>query len=91
MEMDLAGTKIVRAEEMARIEKISMEAGASAEAYMLKAGEGVAQRIEAFVKEKGLEKVVTLLVGKGNNGGDALVAGNFLLHRGFQVEALSDC
>ncbi|MCB1109847.1 MAG: NAD(P)H-hydrate dehydratase [Chlamydiia bacterium] len=87
METGLEGTKVVRAEEMARIEKVSMEAGASAEAYMLKAGEGVAQRIEAFVKERGLEKVVTLLVGKGNNGGDALVAGNFLLHRGFHVEA----
>lgn len=87
METQLEGMKVVRADEMARIEKVSMEAGASDEAYMLKAGRGIADRVEAFIKERGLEKVVTLLVGKGNNGGDAYVAGTFLLNRGFHVEA----
>lgn len=85
--MELDGMKVVRAEEMARIEKVSIEAGASDEGYMLKAGEGIAARVESFVSEKELEKTVTLLVGKGNNGGDAFVAGTFLLNRGFHVEA----
>lgn len=85
--MELDGMKVVRAGEMARIEKASIEAGASDEGYMLKAGEGIAARVESFVSEKELEKTVTLLVGKGNNGGDAFVAGTFLLNRGFHVEA----
>ncbi len=79
--------KVVRSDEMMRIEKVSMKVGASDEAYMLKAGEGIANRVESFVKERGRNKKVTLLVGKGNNGGDAYVAGTFLLHRGFSVEA----
>ncbi|MCB1106747.1 MAG: NAD(P)H-hydrate dehydratase [Chlamydiia bacterium] len=79
--------KVVRAEEMTRIEKVSIEEGASDEEYMLKAGEGIADRVEAFIEERILEKCVTLLVGKGNNGGDAFVAGTFLLNRGFHVEA----
>ena len=94
--MSLEGFKIVKASEMARIEKESIEEGASDEAYMLKVGEGVADRVEQFVLEKELKKRVILLVGKGNNGGDAFVAGTFLLHRGFHVEAfmiapMSEC
>ena len=87
MNIELEGMKVVRSDEMARIEKVSMEVGASDEAYMLKAGEGIADRVEEFVKEQGRDKTVTLLVGKGNNGGDAYVAGTFLLNRGFNVEA----
>ena len=87
MDCKLESTKVVSSDEMARIEKVSMEVGASTEGYMLEAGEGIADRVEAFVKERGWEKKVTLLVGKGNNGGDAYVAGTFLLHRGFNVEA----
>ncbi len=83
----LEGDKVVRAEEMARAERATIEAGASDEAYMLKAGEGIALLIERFIQHKDLEKRVTLLVGKGNNGGDAFVAGTFLLGKGFAVEA----
>ncbi|WP_194847029.1 NAD(P)H-hydrate dehydratase [Candidatus Neptunochlamydia vexilliferae] len=83
----LEGYKVVRAEEMARVERASIEAGASGEAYMLKAGEGIASRVEQFIKQKDLERRVTLLVGKGNNGGDAFVAGTLLLGKGFVVEA----
>lgn len=87
MDCKLESMKVVRSSEMARIEKVSMEVGASDEGYMLKAGERIADRVEAFVKERGQDKKVTLLVGKGNNGGDAYVAGTFLIHRGFNVEA----
>jgi hydroxyethylthiazole kinase-like uncharacterized protein yjeF len=87
MEKSIEGMKIVTASEMARVEKVSIESGASDEGYMLKAGEGIACFIEQFIQNEDLEKVVTLVVGKGNNGGDAFVAGTFLLHRGFQVEA----
>ncbi|MDJ0652116.1 MAG: NAD(P)H-hydrate dehydratase [Simkaniaceae bacterium] len=85
--MQLEGQKVVEAKEMARMERESIQKGASDEGYMFKAGEGIAQRIEAFIEEKGRAKKVTLLAGKGNNGGDAFVAGTFLIHRGFEVQA----
>lgn len=85
--MNIDGQKVIEAGEMARVEKLSIEEGASDEGYMLKAGEGIARRIEAFIEEKGRSKKVTLIVGKGNNGGDAFVAGTFLLHGGFEVQA----
>lgn len=85
--VQLEGQKVIEAKEMARIEKESIEDGASDEGYMLKAGEGIARRIEAFIEERGRAKKVTLLVGKGNNGGDAFVAGTFLIHHGFEVQA----
>jgi hydroxyethylthiazole kinase-like uncharacterized protein yjeF len=85
--VQLEGQKVVEAKEMARVEKESIEAGASDEGYMLKAGEGIARQIETFIEERGRAKKVTLLVGKGNNGGDAFVAGTFLIHRGFEVQA----
>ena len=83
----IEGHKIIPASEMARVEKLSIEAGASDEAYMMKAGEGIAARVEKYIEEERLSKEVILLVGKGNNGGDAFVAGTFLINRGFQVEA----
>lgn len=85
--MEIEGQKVIEAGEMARIEKLSIEEGASSEGYMLKAGEEIAKRIESFVEEKGRAKKITLLVGKGNNGGDAFVAGTFLLNGGFEVQA----
>lgn len=85
--MEIEGQKVIEAGEMAHIEKLSIEDGASSEGYMLKAGEGIAKRIESFVEEKGRAKKITLLVGKGNNGGDAFVAGTFLLNGGFEVQA----
>lgn len=85
LKFPIEGEKVVTASEMARVEKLSIEAGASGEAYMLKAGEGIAAVVNRFCEAD--DKVVTLLVGKGNNGGDAFVAGTFLLHQGFHVEA----
>lgn len=85
--MSLEGYKVITAREMARIEKLSIQEGASDEGYMLKAGAGIAERVASFIKEKRLQKRVTLLVGKGNNGGDAFVAGTLLLKKGYIVQA----
>ncbi|MBM3192236.1 MAG: hypothetical protein FJZ63_06285, partial [Chlamydiae bacterium] len=79
--------KIVTPEEMRFLEAKSIEAGHSSEGYMQKAGEGIAAYTALFIKEKGLKKEVTLVTGKGNNGGDAYVAGLELLKRGFAVKA----
>lgn len=85
--MSLEGYKVITAQEMARVEKLSIQQGASDEGYMLKAGEGIAHRVIAFIREQKLEKRITLLVGKGNNGGDAFVVGTLLLNQGYSVQA----
>ena len=87
MVVGLEGFKVITAREMARIEKLSIQQGASDEGYMLQAGAGIAERVTAFIQERGLQKRVTLLVGKGNNGGDAFVVGTILLKKGYAVHA----
>lgn len=87
--MSFEGYKVVTAKEMARIETLSIQKGASALEYMLKAGQGIAKRIATFIQERNLEKEVTLLIGKGNNGGDAFTAGTFLKREGHRVVAYS--
>lgn len=82
------GFKVITAEESARIEKIACQEGCKAIDFMMQAGRGIADMTERFVTQRGLEKKVTLLVGKGNNGGDALFAGSFLLKLGYRVLAL---
>ncbi len=84
----LEGLKIVTAEEMARIEKLAYKDGASEQKFMENAGVAIAAAVEEFLEQQELPKIVTLLVGKGNNGGDAFAAGARLLAQGIQVNAL---
>ena len=83
----LEGQKVVTASEMAQTEKCSIAEGASAEAYMEQAATGIAKLLEAFVNRHHLEKKVTILIGKGNNGGDAFLVGKLLLKRNFFIKA----
>lgn len=82
----MKGLPVVTAEEIRRLEERAYAIGESAERYMERAGVGVAQ-----VAEKALispsARIISLLVGKGNKGGDALAAGTLLLQKGFQVRA----
>ena len=80
--------KIVSAKSMSKIEGLAYAQGHQELDFMENAGTSVANLTEAFVNESNLPRVVTLLVGKGNNGGDAYVAGAKLLERGFQVRSL---
>ncbi len=80
--MTMTGYKVITAEEMARLEK-----GGDSEKYMERAGLGVAQCVVQHIEAHGLPKKITLLVGKGNNGGDAYVAGLCLLEKGYEVIA----
>ncbi len=79
--------KVVSAREMARIEKKSFEDGQSPERYMTAAGLGIATRVEVYIEAHELKRQVSLLVGKGNNGGDAFTAGIVLLEHGYEVNA----
>ncbi len=80
----LQGHKVVLNEEMSRIEKLS---DSQESVFMTNAGAAVASVVETFTTSLFLERTVTLLVGKGNNGGDAYTAGITLLKKGFSVTA----
>lgn len=77
--------KIVTAKEMARIEKLAYSKGASEEAFMNAAGSAIASHIETHLEQG----KVTLLCGRGNNAGDAYVAGRLLRKKGYEVVAFS--
>ena len=85
--MHMKGFKVVTASEMARIEIICHDAGFSEAEFMENAGKAIAEATENFVMALGLQKTITIVVGKGNNGGDAFVAGRLLMEMGFSVTA----
>lgn len=80
--------KAVSAQAMAELEKKAYQQGCCERDFMENAGRGVAQAVEQYVDQHRLERRVHLLCGKGNNGGDAFVAGCHLLERGFRVKAI---
>lgn len=79
--------KIVTPAEMARLEAMAYAEGSSEEAFMESAGRGVAQVVDRFIKHHRISNQVILLCGKGNNGGDAYVAGIHLLQQGCSIRA----
>lgn len=83
----IEGLKVVTAQEMARIEKGAIARGASEERFIEEAGRKAAEFAIAWIAREKLPKKVLLLVGKGNNGGDAYAAGLCLLDEGFHVRA----
>lgn len=82
--------KIITAQEMARIETLH-GAENSHEQFMAEAGRKISEIVMNYVETHSLVKRVTLLVGKGNNGGDAYAAGIYLLDKGYQVYAYELC
>ncbi len=79
--------KLVTVSEMKAIEQEANEKGVSYETMMDRAGKGVAELIHSYFGEKE-NKVITALVGTGNNGGDALVALNYLKIKGWRIRAV---
>lgn len=80
--------KVVTPKEMAQLESLAFQEGALEADFMEKAGRGIALRVHDYIQEHKLGKHLLLLCGKGNNAGDAYVAGVFLLHMGYEVQAL---
>jgi len=74
---------VVTSKQMSEIEKKAFEEGCSDEAFMVLAGSNIAKTIKKSAKNR----KILLLCGKGNNGGDAYVAGSILLKENFCVEA----
>lgn len=83
----LKGIAVVTAQEMARIEHVACAEGASEQRFMENAGASIAAITEEFIEENHLPRKVSLIAGKGNNGGDAFASGLALLDKGFSVTA----
>ena len=80
-------TKIVTVAQMQQIEKDADANGLTYEMMMENAGRSIAEAIlSIFPTMEGLR--VAILVGPGNNGGDGLVVGHYLLQAGAEVTAI---
>ena len=78
--------KIVTAAEMLAIEKSWFASGEiTLEALMDRVGRAIADWVLADLGESARKSHVLALVGKGNNGGDAIVAAKYLLESGVPV------
>lgn len=80
--------KVVTPEQMSDIESLAYKDGASDSEFMEEAGNGVALYVQDFVERHNLDRVAILLCGKGNNAGDAFVAGIQLMHLDYEVFAI---
>lgn len=80
--------KVVTPQQMSEIESLAYKDGASDSEFMEEAGSGVALFVQDYVERHNLDRVVFLLCGKGNNTGDAYVAGIQLLHLDYEVFAI---
>ena len=78
--------KLVNVTEMRAVEKAADKSGLTYAKMMQNAGTSLAQAIIAH--SHSLEKTVLGLVGPGNNGGDTLVALEFLAKQGWKAAAL---
>ncbi len=74
---------IVSSAAMRAAEEAAFAGGVEVEALMDRAGAGVAWRIRQFFPEPGK---ALAFVGKGHNGGDALVAARLLQEAGWEIE-----
>lgn len=80
--------KVVSAKVMAELEAYAYQQGFKEEEFMENAGRGIALATQEFIRRHQLAHCVWLLCGKGNNAGDAFVAGRYLLEQGYQVTAI---
>lgn len=78
--------KLVSVDEMKAIEQEANQKGVSYEQMMERAGKGVADFIHQWLAGSS-SRVVTALVGSGNNGGDALIALDYLAQQGYDTRA----
>lgn len=88
--------KVVIPAQMADIESQAYRDGASESDFMEEAGSGVALVVHDLAEAEELDHQIILLCGKGNNAGDAYVAGLHLLHLDYDVVAyqlfpINDC
>lgn len=88
--------KIISPKQMTQLESEAYKEGASESDFMEEAGSGVALIVHDLIEKFNMDRYVILLCGKGNNAGDAYVAGRHLLHLDYEVKAyqlfpISEC
>lgn len=69
--------------------KAIAEYGLTGLQLMENAGRGVAVTVASDVEERGFPKKVSIIAGKGNNGGDGFVAARHLKNMGYAVKVFS--
>jgi NAD(P)H-hydrate epimerase len=79
--------KYVSVQEMIQIEQAADSSGYSYSQMMEAAGKGLADQVEIYYGGEG-SRIISALIGSGNNGGDALVALEYLENQGWQTCAL---
>lgn len=79
--------KVVPPKQMVQLEAQAFRDGSSESDFMEEAGSGVALVVHDYVEKRGLDRHVVLLCGRGNNAGDAYVAGIHLAHLDYDVYA----
>lgn len=72
---------------MSYLEMEAYRDGSSEIDFMEEAGSGVALVVHDFIERYGIGRHIVILCGKGNNAGDAYVAGVHLLHLEYPVHA----
>ncbi len=78
---------IVTSEEMRRIDRYAIDhIGMPAMVLMENAGRAVSEEVISFLE--GRPGRIAILTGKGNNGGDGIVAGRHLSEAGYQVHLI---
>jgi NAD(P)H-hydrate epimerase len=80
--------KLVTVKEMKEIELAANQAGMSNEEMMQSAGKGIADFLNEQFSETENKRIIGL-IGKGNNGGDTLIALTSLLQSGWNATALT--
>lgn len=78
--------KVVSAKTMSELEAEAYRQGYADKTFMENAGHGIADHVHTLLS--GSDKNILLLCGKGNNAGDAFVAGYYLLLMGYHVSAI---
>ncbi len=88
--------KVVTASKMKYLEALAFKQGSSETDFMEEAGSGIALVVHDYVEIHNLEHTIQMVCGKGNNAGDAYVAGIHLMHLdydivAYQLEPIDNC
>ena len=86
----LAAMKAVTTGQIRQLDQLTIAAGTPGEELMERAGYAVARAAVGFLKRRDSRSVL-LFVGKGNNGGDAIVAARHLAAAGCQPTLVLLC
>lgn len=79
---------IVSTDQLRTVEKQSINAGQNEQRYMQKAAEGIAHAVVVYRHKQLLDGKILAVVGKGNNGGDAIAAALELQRQRIPVDLL---